>query len=92
MHGDHNAVVARIKLPISHETQQIKLSTKKKTKKKGRRDDSRIDWNEHTTNMCQTHQEQALNTTNSSTTTNHVTLGELNDKLENTMTNSSSQS
>ena len=41
MDSDRKAVMARINLPIGHETQQTQRSTKKKTKKQGR---SELEW------------------------------------------------
>ena len=90
MNSDHKAVIAGNKLSIVHKIQQIQRSTQKKAKKQRKSGDIQLDWNEHTISIYQVHQEQALNTTHFSTTTNLAATEELHEKLEHIMTNSAS--
>ena len=64
MSGGHAAVIARSELPINRKTQPIQRSSKR-AKKQRRGGDNKLDWSEHTTSIYHAHQEQPLNTTNS---------------------------
>ena len=63
-------------------------SEKDNRKKHNRSGDTKLNWDEDTIHTYQAHQEQALNTNNPNTTTNHAATEEQSDKLENILTGS----
>ena len=84
MNSDHKAAIARIELPIDDKTQRTKTDSEKMRGSEDRRDN----WSAHDRRSPNT--PRTLNRTNPNTTAIPETLEELNGKLEDAMTNSTS--